>query len=265
MGNGKRTFVVALLMALVTTIAGPATAEEALDKAERMVITKTGRLGDEIPVHGADLPGMKVKPAKGLRTWLQRDNAGLRLIAQLDEGQSEGTFEDLIPEHWVFEHEADGSLRILDEDRRLQGRVEAPWAVDADGRGLPTHYEVRGQDLRQEVDTHGASFPVVMDPTVTTGWWYVTPVYYIKYDWSGTWKLKNYIDDNRTLIAALVCNFIPNNVARTTCQALFILVRTDVINTVNAAIAARKCFKVRMPATGGALALPAYDSYYVAC
>ena len=89
-----------------------------------------------------------------------------------------------------------------------------------------------------------------MDPTITTGWWYVTPTIYMKFNWSETRKLKNYIDDNRTLIAGLLCNWVPTIIARTTCQALFITIRMDVINTVNSAIANKKCYKVRLPASG---------------
>ncbi|KRF25347.1 hypothetical protein ASG95_13280 [Phycicoccus sp. Soil803] len=171
----------------------------------------------------------------------------------------------MIPEGWHFEAQADGSLAIHDQDGRVQGHVEPPWALDSDHRALKTQYTPAGNDLEQTVDTRHAAYPIVMDPTVTTGWWFTTPVYYLKYDWSGTWKLKNYIDDNRTLAAALICNFVPTTVGRTTCQAIFILVRADIIDTVNRAIAAGKCYKVRLPALGGAIALPAYDSYYVTC
>lgn len=59
----------------------------------------------------------------------------------------------------------DGSVSISDGERFLGG-IDAPWAVDSDGRSLPTHYEVSGATLTQIVDTTDATFPVVADPTI---------------------------------------------------------------------------------------------------
>jgi hypothetical protein len=73
------------------------------------------------------------------------------------------------------------------------------------------------------------------------------------------------VDDNRSAIPGLLCRFLPSTLAKTACSAAYIRFRSDVINTVNAAIAHRRCYKVRMPANGGAAGLLAYDSYYVSC
>lgn len=47
----------------------------------------------------------------------------------------------------------------------------APWAFDANGTPVPTHYEVQGSTLVQVVDHTGAgiAYPVVADPTFITG------------------------------------------------------------------------------------------------
>lgn len=72
---------------------------------------------------------------------------------------------------WTFESGThlllldDGSVSVSDADGFLGG-IEAPWAIDAAGQSLPTHYEISGSTLTQIVDTTGASFPVVADPTV---------------------------------------------------------------------------------------------------
>lgn len=233
---------------------------------ERMIEAKTGQVGHVVPAAGLDRGGHRIKPAKGLKTWIQSDGSDVRLVAKLTEGQTSGVFEDVVPAGWTIDKAVDGAYDVRDADGRQTGsRILAPWAVDAVGRALPTHFEVQGQSLRQVVDTTDAAYPIVMDPTVVSGWYYFYPVAYIKFNWSETWRLKAFINDNRTLVAGLVCNFMPDPVSRTTCQAIFILVRTDIINTVNAAIAHRKCYKVRMPMTGGGAALAAYDSYYVTC
>ncbi|MFJ4190521.1 hypothetical protein [Kitasatospora sp. NPDC089509] len=51
----------------------------------------------------------------------------------------------------------------------VMGQVDAPWAKDATGKELPTHYTLNNTTLTQTVDTDGAAFPVVADPKWTWG------------------------------------------------------------------------------------------------
>jgi hypothetical protein len=44
--------------------------------------------------------------------------------------------------------------------------VEAPWATDAAGHSVPTHYDIEGDTLVQVVHHAGAAYPVVADPNV---------------------------------------------------------------------------------------------------
>lgn len=47
--------------------------------------------------------------------------------------------------------------------------VESAWAVDVNGKSVPTHYEVRGNELVQVVvPNKGTAYPIVADPT--WGW-----------------------------------------------------------------------------------------------
>lgn len=48
--------------------------------------------------------------------------------------------------------------------------LAAPWAVDANGKSLPTSYEVSGNVVRQIINTEGAAFPIVADPDL---WWVI--------------------------------------------------------------------------------------------
>lgn len=49
--------------------------------------------------------------------------------------------------------------------------ISAPWAVDAQGKPVPTHYELQGNKLTQVVDaTKDTTFPVTADPA---WWWWV--------------------------------------------------------------------------------------------
>ncbi len=44
--------------------------------------------------------------------------------------------------------------------------IDAPWATDAAGRAVPTHYEIEGTTLVQVIDHHSGqiSYPIVADP-----------------------------------------------------------------------------------------------------
>lgn len=49
------------------------------------------------------------------------------------------------------------------------GTIQAPWAVDANGSPVATHYEVDGGTLKQVIDTTSSTaFPVTADPE----WWW---------------------------------------------------------------------------------------------
>ncbi|MDR6174921.1 hypothetical protein QE364_000961 [Nocardioides zeae] len=73
--------------------------------------------------------------------------------------------------------EADGSVTLLSpqpssagdadhpSDDVALGFVDVPWAVDANGEAVPTHFEVDGNLLTQVVDVDSTTaFPVVADP-----------------------------------------------------------------------------------------------------
>jgi hypothetical protein len=57
---------------------------------------------------------------------------------------------------------------ILDHKRRELGVIAAPWARDANGRAIPTRYEIQGTTLVQVVDHRrpGVVYPVVADPNL---------------------------------------------------------------------------------------------------
>lgn len=64
----------------------------------------------------------------------------------------------------------DGSIDIVGPDGVALGAIESPWALDAAGRAVPTHYTLARRRLTQHVDLAAATaFPVVADPKVTWG------------------------------------------------------------------------------------------------
>lgn len=62
----------------------------------------------------------------------------------------------------------DGGIDLTDAAGRLALQVQAPWAIDAQGRRVPTRYELSGGAITQVVDHRAGDFdyPIVADPKV---------------------------------------------------------------------------------------------------
>lgn len=67
----------------------------------------------------------------------------------------------------------DGSVLTLDAAGEPAGTVAAPWARDAAGREVPTHFEVQGTVLIQVVEHVGRGFQygITADPSFKRKWW----------------------------------------------------------------------------------------------
>lgn len=63
----------------------------------------------------------------------------------------------------------DGGIDVIDAQGFAIGRIDPPWAVDAEGRRLPTRYDVRDTTIVQTVDHAGGAYPIVADPKFTRG------------------------------------------------------------------------------------------------
>jgi hypothetical protein len=74
-----------------------------------------------------------------------------------------------IPTDSIIKIGENGSLVITDSLGGFLGAMDAPWAKDANGQSVPTHYEVTGNVVTQVVDvTATSAFPVVADPDLWT-------------------------------------------------------------------------------------------------
>lgn len=70
--------------------------------------------------------------------------------------------------------DGDGLL-LFDANGASMGSLNAPWAIDAAGRQVPTHYEVKATTVTQVIEHGpGTTYPVVADPEYwppVTIWW----------------------------------------------------------------------------------------------
>jgi hypothetical protein len=92
------------------------------------------------------------------------------------------------------------------------GSIPAPWAKDAAGKPVPTHYNVVGQTLVQTVDFSATtSFPVVADPSYIVEWncGYVTCTIYLGKYLTAT--IRNHIATGAgaAAVIGIACNIFP--------------------------------------------------------
>lgn len=103
-----------------------------------------------------------------------KSSSSQSLMTILHEGTNSADFKISIPEGFKAEVVTDGSIRLRSNEANVfVPFVKAPWAVDANGKKLPTSYSISGDMITQTVETVGASFPVVADPSIQ---WIPMPV-----------------------------------------------------------------------------------------
>lgn len=155
--------------------------------------TDLPELGDEISLRGGSLEGSGevVIAAVGSSTTSVTDGvavsdpvggSSLKAMAHTTSGGGqiafliesersapEATFtvETTLDTSW--EKLPDGGLKLIDALGNPLVTINKPWAIDANGQQVPTHFEMGDGFFTQIVDTEGAAFPVVADPSA---WWY---------------------------------------------------------------------------------------------
>lgn len=146
-----------------------------------------------------------------------RENGALQVLSVSTRASSSSrlAYELDLPDRVRASSDGTGGYYLQDPAGRTVGVITAPWALDASGKQVPTHYEWDGRVLVQHIDldTPGIAFPVVADPTIYYFWW----GYGIKYSKSETAQIAN---SNPTTAVLIVCNFIPHYGARVACIAV---------------------------------------------
>lgn len=121
---------------------------------------KTARLGNDgkVVYEGVDNVATSVIPVQ----------SGVQVVTTIAnrEAPTVYAYKMSLPEGVQLSILADGGVEISSSTGDLLSYVAAPWAYDADGKPVPTHYEINGDTLTQVVDhTSGnVAYPVVSDP-----------------------------------------------------------------------------------------------------
>ncbi|MDP0396731.1 DNA/RNA non-specific endonuclease [Tsukamurella strandjordii] len=69
------------------------------------------------------------------------------------------------PEGGRSEKNSDGSISVFDRNGEKVGQFNAPWAYDANGKEVPTWYDIDGDDMVQRIEPGPDNvYPIIADP-----------------------------------------------------------------------------------------------------
>lgn len=177
-----RSTLVAVLAAAVALSATQASAVTATDTAAVVERALAARGPDQIsaarPSVDARTDAKSVTVAdQGVShtiTAVDRRNSEVRRLA--DGGQvltvlrngTSARYDVSLQPGWKLQQSGAGFL-VTRPGTDLTGVIEAPWAVDANGKQVRTWYVAEGNQLVQHVDATGARYPLTLDPKLTFG------------------------------------------------------------------------------------------------
>lgn len=201
-----------------TTVAVPATASGAVSIAspqgERLTVslptTRSPQRAHKVAPNVAVLPGAD----RAQSAIVSRSDGSVQLLSIIQDRTAPTSFDYGIDSEQPLRLalQPDGSITGYTGESVPVLRILAPWATDANGDAVDTHYEIRGDSVIQVVDhtTPGVAYPVVADPQMLWFPW----GYAFKFTHSETKKIANAASDTQAL--AIACGLIasaPGSVA----------------------------------------------------
>lgn len=133
---------------------------------------------------------------------------GIRMLAILNNEQAptEVVYSiGLTSEDYLELDQQSENVLVRDIDQNIQAIFSSAWAIDANGKEIATHYEIRGNDLVQIINhlAEPMAYPVVTDP-------------YLGVDLisSAIWRGSSFGNANMSVIPTVAGRLIGNTVAR---------------------------------------------------
>lgn len=271
LGRAMKAGVVALAVLGSSQATGNAFAATSAGSSPEAIVRQTLGATSAALTAPAKAHGVTVSPARAdgkVRSLTAPVPGGRAVVAVLSRGVEAVRFDLSLPARASLMLEPDGAVIVAtpgaDGGATAQAVIRPPWAKDAIGKALPTRYEIQGSTLIQHVDTQGAAFPVVADPSIV-GFGYFPPateVAYVQWSKSETRSLKDNATINGAIAAAFTaCGSIPNNAAKALCAAVVTAKVSQFTSAVNYSVAHNQCLKARVP-VGGVIPPPANSLYF---
>jgi hypothetical protein len=179
---------------------------------------------------------------------VQPANDGVRLVSTLDsEDAPEALAYDLAISgggSLSIDSES-GGVAILNSDDEPLGAFETPWAIDADGAEVPTHYEIEGTTLTQVIEhvDGGFEYPIVADPSISIG-----IGLYIKFNKSETKRIGTLYKKAYSEAIAVICAWtgaLSGGIASAICVTASMVAKATIVGTFISAANQGKCAQLR--------------------
>lgn len=151
---------------------------------------------------------------------------------------------------------AAGAVDIVNQRGEVAAQVEAPWAVDADGRRVPTRFEVRNGTIRQVVDHRagGFAYPIIADPKIfrcDAG--LSICVKFTKKETRTIAKKSGTSGVGATAFAAYLCGKIPHSLIAAVCVGTVAAVAYSLRTTFTSAAKSGRCVELHFWFSNGLL------------
>lgn len=140
------------------------------------VATEAGEGSLRVPASGeakTAIDGTKVfnGTAKDSAVAIQTTNGGVRVALDIKSADAPESYD------FVFGGDiskltlnADGSVTAGNKGGEPTGEIAAPWAYDANGKPVPTHYKIDGTTLTQVIEHKAGNY--VYEITADPSWWW---------------------------------------------------------------------------------------------
>jgi len=221
--------------------------------------SQPGEVAIELPEVTVDLPARGVADQAGRTTVFDANGRaadiavqptanGVRALVSIESAKA--------PERYPFalggdvvrlELQADGSVYGYDTEDVLVTRIAPAWARDANGRDVPTYYELNGTTIVQIVSHRGGdwAYGITADPS-------------LEFHWHWPHKARAWFNRKETerlyrnlygpalagSAANLACSLIPNPAIKIACSAVVLAVVGDFTVNVTQAHNRRQCLTV---------------------
>lgn len=221
--------------------------------------TVAGPDGTSISVTGAGESLGRTTPDKAGQVLTVVRDGGATTTVRYVVQTSGVTLEEDGEGGYLLAHSAGGMSAAI-------GVVDAPWAIDAAGRSLPTSYRLQGTTLVQEIDTSEATFPVVADPSFSLGWdWSAGTIAYWKYNRTETRAIATESNSGPQALSTFMCGAVPSWAGKGICTTLVAYRFDQVRNTAKAAASQSRCLWIVTPTTNFVAHIYYFKTYNHSC
>ncbi len=183
---------------------------------------------------------------------------GTQVLIGIESAEAPTTYDFGLdaPDGFSPEIRADGVVDIVNERGDIAAQVEAPWAIDAEGRRVPTRFELRDDAIRQVVDhrTGGFAYPVVADPKIfrcDAG--LSICVKFTKKETKAIAKRSGTAGVGATAFAAYLCGKIPHPLIAAVCVGTVAAVAHSLRTTFTSAAKKGRCVELHFWFSNGLL------------